>query len=94
MVKVYLNKLSISCSECLVSFKKLSAIHSYFTRNVSSNKFYVQRTTFFKPNQSLGFSGVKNLNELPESIMNKILTTSHKVSSRLLKNYYLCAVEQ
>ena len=91
-MKVYFNKLPMSRSDYLISFKKLYAIHSHSTRSVSSNKFYVQRRTFFKTNQSLGVSGVKIWNEQTESVMNKILTTSHHVSSKLLKNYYLCAV--
>ena len=59
IVKVYLNKLPTLCSKYLSSLKKWSSIHSYSTRNVSSNKYYVQRTIFFKTNQSLRVSGFK-----------------------------------
>jgi len=54
-----------------------------------SNKFFVQRTSFIKTNQSLKVSGVKTWNSLPTSIRDKALTSSYKTTTKIFKLHYL-----
>ena len=89
MAKVNLNKLPVFCSNQLRIFRTLSSIHTYSTRSVSSKSFYVQRTSVVKTNQSLKISGVKIWNSLPRHIRDKVLTSSDKRSSTILKLYFL-----
>ena len=89
MAKVNLNKLPVFCSNQSTIFRTLSSIHTYSTQSVSSKSFYVQRTSLVKTNQSLKISGVKIWNSLPGHIRDKVLTSSDKTSSRILKLYFL-----
>jgi len=54
-----------------------------------ARKFFMQRTSFIKTNQSLKVSGVKIQNSLPTSIRNRTLTSSYKTSTYILKLHYL-----
>ena len=89
MAKVNLNKLPVFYSNQSTIFRTLSSIHTYSTRSVSSKSFYVQRTLLVKTNQSLKISGVKIWNSLPRHIKDKVLTSSDKASSKILKLYFL-----
>ena len=92
VAKVNLNKLPVFCSNQSTIFRTLSSIHTYSTRrSVSSKSFYVQRTSLIKTNQSLKISGVKIWNSitLPRHIRDKVLTSSDKTSSKILKLYFL-----
>ena len=89
MAKGNLNKLSVFCSDQSTIFRTLSSIHTYSTQGVSSKSFYVQRTSLIKTNQSLKISGVKIWNGLPRHIKDKVLTSSDKTSSTILKLYFL-----
>ena len=89
MAKVNLNKLPVfSCNQSTI-FRTLSSIHTYSTRSVSSKSCYVQRTSLVKTNQSLKTSGVKIWNSLPRHIRDKVITSSDKTSSKILKLYFL-----
>ena len=88
MAKVNLNKLPIFCSNQSTIFKTLSSIHMCLTQSVSSKSFYVQRTSLVKTNQSLKISGVKIWNSLPGHIQDKVLISSDKTSSKILKLYF------
>ena len=89
MAKMYFNKLPVFCSNQSTIFRTLSSIYTYSTRSVSSKSFYVQRTSLVKTNQSLKIFGVKIWNGLPEHIRDKVLTSSDKTSSKILKLYFL-----
>ena len=89
MAKVNLNKLPVFCSNQSTIFRTLSSIHTYSTRSVSSKSFYVQKTSLVKTNQSLKISGGKIWNSLPRHIRDKVLTSSDKTSSKILKLYFL-----
>ena len=89
MAKINLNKIPVFCSNQSTSFRTLSSIHTYSTRSVSSQNFYVQRTSLVKTNQSLKISGVKIWNSFPGHIRDKVLTSSDKTSSKILKLYFL-----
>ena len=85
MAKVNLNKLPAFCSNQSTIFRTLSSIHTYSTQSVSSQNFYVQRTSLVKTNQSLKISGVKIWKSLPGHIRDKGLTSSDKTSLKILK---------
>ena len=89
MAKVNLNKLPVFCSNQSTIFRTLSSINTFSTRSVSSQSFYMQRTSLVKFNQSLKISGVKIWNSLPGHIRDKMLTSSDKTSSKILKLYFL-----
>ena len=89
MAKVILDKLPVFCSNQPTIFRTLSSIHTYSTQSVSSKSFYVQRTSLVKTNQSLRISGVKIWNSLPGHTRDKVLTSSDKTSSKILKLYFL-----
>ena len=88
MAEVNLNKVPVFCSNQSTIFRTLSSIHTYSTRSASSKSFYVQRTSLVKTNQSLKIFGVKIWNSLPRHIRDKVLTSSNKTSSQILKLYF------
>ena len=59
MAKVSLNKLPVFWSNQLTTFKTLSSTHSFSTRSASFEKFYEERTSLVKSNQSLKFRMLK-----------------------------------
>ena len=89
MAKVSLNILPVFSSDQTTIFRTLSSIHTYPTRSALSNKFYMQRTFLAKSNQSLKVSGVNIWNKLPKQLRDKVLTSSFKTSSKILKTYFL-----
>ena len=89
MAKVNLNELPVFCSNQSTIFRTLTSIHTYSTRSVSSKSFYVQRTSLVKTNQSLKISVVKIWNSLRRHIRDKVLNSSDKTSSKILKLYFL-----
>ena len=89
IAKVTSKSLPVLCSEQLLNFSELSSIHTYSTRNAMSNKFFLQRTSYAKTNQSLKVTGVKIWNGLPDHLRNKAVNSSIKTFSKLLKQYFL-----
>ena len=89
MAKVNLSKLSVFCSNQSTIFRTLSSICTDSIWSASSKSFYVQRTSLVKTNQLLKISGVKIWNSLPGHIRDKVLTSSDKTSSKILKLYFL-----
>ena len=85
MAKVNLNKLPLFCGNQLTIFRTLSSIHTYLTRSAFSKSFYVQITSLVKTNQSFKISCVKIWTSVPRHIRDKVLTSSDKTSSEILK---------
>ena len=81
--------LVVTSSPKILTFRTLSSIHTYSTRSASSKKFYVQRTSLVKANQSLKISCAIIWNSLPRHIRDKVLTFSDKTSIKILKLYFL-----
>ena len=88
MAKVNLNKLPLFCGNQLTIFRTLSSIHTYVTRSAFSKSFYVQITSLVKTNQSFKISCVKIWTSVPRHIRDKVLTSSDKTSSEILKLYF------
>ena len=88
MAEVNLNKVPVFCSNQSTIFRTLSSIRTCSTRRASSKSSYVQRTSLVKTNQSLKIFGVKIWNSLPRHIRDKVLTSSNKTSSQILKLYF------
>ena len=68
-------------------FRKISATHSYTTRNAVSDKFYIPKTRHVKTNQSIRVTGPKIWNALPCIQMEK--SNNVPLFKKLIKSHFL-----
>ena len=71
----------------LPSFRKISATHSYTTRNAVSDKFYIPKTLHVKTDQSIRVTGPKIWNASPCIVMKK--SNNVPLFKNLIKSHFL-----
>ena len=84
MGKMYNNQIP---KVFLPSFRKISATHSYTTRNAVSDKFYIPKTLHVKTDQSIRVTGSKIWNTLPRIVMEKF--NNVPLFKKLIKSHFL-----
>ena len=71
----------------LLWFRKISATHSYTTRNAVIDKFYIPKTLHVKTDQSIRVTGPKIWNALPRIAMEK--SDNVPLFKKLIKSHFL-----